>query len=244
MLDFSGFNFRLHEESPILAEKTQSVLTHRRLAAKRCVQPQKITMKKTLVAISIIGLLIILVFIFVCNYIANAFGTNDKVYTQKELIENYNFNEFKISQLSQFYSSICPANKIVEIEFENDNTISRITISEKNKVDYQEWNFKIDSHIADSIFATIHWNKNTLRLLKEKLDEANCISISNNEPFEIGFKRSGLGMYSFLKFNKPMNDSLKKMFSNHCEFLIYNERVVFKYGGGAIGSDCFPENRK
>lgn len=205
--------------------------------------------KKIATAFSLI--VILLVFYQVGSYffgILSFFGPFDKYYSKADLIENYEANKIKISELQHYFKSICPKGKFVEIEFE-DGDIGRINIGElngKSRVSspyYQDWNIEIGTKKADSIFNSLNWDEGKVNLLKEKIENANCISISNLEPCEIGFKRSGLGMYSFLKYKKPMNDSIMKEYKKSCSYIIYNRNVIFEYGGGAIDSDCFPENR-
>ena len=179
----------------------------------------------------------------------SAFGTFDKNYSKAELIENYEDSKTKISELQSYFKSICPEGQFVEIEFEDGN-IGRINIGKLNGESraengyYQDWNIEIGTKKADSIFNSLNWDEEKVNLLKEKIENANCISISNLEPCEIGFKRSGMGMYSFLKYEKPINDSIAKMYKESCSYIVYNKNVIFEYGGGAIGSDCFPEKER
>jgi hypothetical protein len=94
----------------------------------------------------------------------------------------------------------------------------------------------------DSILSTIGWNRTTLKNLKEKLDNANCIQIESGEPTKIGFKRSGMGMYSFNVFEKPITDSQKTLYRDTCSYIIASDRLILEYGGGAIGPQCFYKN--
>lgn len=178
-----------------------------------------------------------------------AFGAFDKNYTKDELIENYQENKTKISELQSYFESICPRGQYVEIEFEY-GIINRIKIGKFesetrfNKPYNDGWYAEVGTEKQrDSIFKLLNWNAKQVNLLKEEFENANCISISNLEPCEIGFKRSGMGMYSFLKYKKPINDSIMKEYKKSCSHIIYNRHVIFKYGGGAIGSDCFPEKK-
>ena len=91
----------------------------------------------------------------------------------------------------------------------------------------------------DSILSKIGWNRTTLITLKEKLDDANCIQIESGEPTKIGFKRSGMGMYSFNVFDKPITDSVRNLFGDTCNYIIVSDKLILEYGGGAIGPQCF-----
>lgn len=79
-------------------------------------------------------------------------------------------------------------------------------------------------------------------LSNPELDKANCIEIENGEPTTIGWQRSGMGMYSYVLFEKPIADSLKKQYNDSCTYILYNDRLVLEYGGGAFGPQCFPQN--
>lgn len=48
-----------------------------------------------------------------------------------------------------------------------------------------------------------------------------------------------MGMYSFIVFDKPMNDSLKAQYNDGCTFICVNNRLALEYAGGAIGGQCF-----
>jgi hypothetical protein len=91
----------------------------------------------------------------------------------------------------------------------------------------------------DSIIQSMGWTRETFRALKEKLDNADCIQIESGEPAKIGFKRSGMGMYSFNIFDKPIPDSLKAHYNDSCTYILVNDRLVLEYGGGAFGGQCF-----
>ena len=203
----------------------------------------------------IYGILIVLgigiIGICILSYmISDAFGLNDKSYTISELKENFDKNKNKINELINYYDKIVPKNKIVEIEFEDDKTISRLGIystdSTKSGTNFLDWNLQINSKKTDSIIQTINWNTETLSEIKRKLDNANCIQIKNGEPTQIGFKRSGMGMYFFNVFKTPINQaefSMDENFNN-CNYRYVDRNLVLEYGGGAIGPQCFPQNQR
>lgn len=88
--------------------------------------------KKIATAFSLIIILLVLYkigsFIF---GILSFFGPSGKNYSKSELIENYEANKIKISELQHYFKSICPKGQFVEIEFE-DGDIGRINIGELN----------------------------------------------------------------------------------------------------------------
>jgi hypothetical protein len=54
----------------------------------------------------------------------------------------------------------------------------------------------------------------------------------------VGFTRSGLGLFSYALFDKPIPDSSKDQYNNGCDYIYYNPTVALVYGGGAIGPQC------
>jgi hypothetical protein len=87
---------------------------------------------------------------------------------------------------------------------------------------------------------TLGWNQKTIEQLNEKLAKANCISIKNGVPTKIGFQRSGLGIFFYNVFDKPMSDSLRMQYNRGCAYSIHSNKLVLQYGGGAVGPQCFP----
>ena len=165
-------------------------------------------------------------------------GAFDKDYTPKELAENFNKKEKNIYILKHYFNSIVPENKGVVVEFEGNNKLSRFGIyGNSGSQEFFVWDLKINTSKMDSILLTLGWSQQTLKLLKEKLDNANCIGIESGEPTKIGFKRSGMGMYFFNVFDAPLSDSIRKIYKDDtCAYIIVNDKLILEYGGGAFGS--------
>ncbi len=219
-----------------------------------------IVIKRILIVFSILVGVGVVAYIAFVLIIANAFGVFDKDYSVTELKENFNKKQTEIYELKKYFNEIVPKNRYVEIEFKNDNTLGRFEIraldsifrdpnlpmiSTNNAVGkpkvpmFLEWNLKINTHFIDSIVKPLGWTIETFRTLKDKLDKANCIGIGSGEPATIEFKRSGMGMYSFIVFDKAIPDSLKKNYNDSCYFILATDKLVLEYGGGAIGPQCF-----
>jgi hypothetical protein len=169
-------------------------------------------------------------------------------YSKKDLIANYEAKRSAIQSVKDFFAAIVPPYKRVGIEFADNHTLGRLEVSSFDSVTgatvfpiFLQWDLSTTSPQVDSVLATLHWTQGTLQQLKHKLDLAFCISIGSGEPCQIGFQRSGMGMYSYELFSKPIPDSLKNTYNNGCTDIIYNPTVVLEYGGGAIGPQCFPK---
>lgn len=201
-------------------------------------------MKKAIkwILISISGLIIIYIGYWIFVYIVFT-GVFNGHYTKKDLIENYEQRHSQINSLKIYFTSIVPPETEIDIEFENNRELGIFHIRTKYKYD-SNWGLKIKSGKVDSLLQTIGWSKNTLKVLKQRLDEANCISIKSGEPVTIGFQRSGMGKYYYKIFENSLNDSLISEFNDGCQYCYYKDNIVLEYVGGAIGSQCFEDFKR
>jgi hypothetical protein len=181
-------------------------------------------------------------------FLVSVYLTSCTFYTKEDLIQNYNKKEHQILGLKEYFLSIVPADKKVEIEFENDNRLFRFGVYPMNPktkwINYPiflEWNLDVHSKKVDSVLKSMNWNVETLKRIKEKLDAANCIHIESGEPTKIGFQRSGMGMFIYNVFDHPLPDSVKQYFNRNCQYKVFSDKLVLEYGSGAVGSDCFQE---
>lgn len=209
-------------------------------------------MENILFKITVAGFGLALAFVFgyllMLGYVSGAF---DKSYTPEELIKIYNDRKTDIDEVRHYFNKIVPKGKFVEIEFKDDRTLFRMGVAHldsSGKHSYEnmflDWDLKINGSKMDSLLHTLNWNKETLKVLKEKLDMANCIQIESGEPTTIGFQRSGLGMYSFKVFERTIPDILVSKYNDSCTYLFVNRKLVLEYEGGAVGNQCFPLQSK
>ena len=83
-------------------------------------------------------------------------------------------------------------------------------------------------------------DRSKLEKLRASLVKANCISIDNRQPVEVGFARSGMGKYYYLIFDSNLTAKQINDYNNDCEYIFYKDNIVLMYGSGATGSLCFP----
>jgi len=198
-------------------------------------------MKKSLKWILIIvgsGLLIYIGF-FIYSILTFSFYDDGKFYSKQDLIDNYNQKSHQITDLKTYINKIVPANKSVDIEFDGNKRLFIFHVIDSGTYD-SNWDLKVSSKEVDTLLSKLGWTHQTLTTLKEKLDAANCISVKNGEPCNIGFQRSGMGKYYYNIFDKAISDSLKSKYNDSCTYILYSDKVVLEYGGGAIGRQCFP----
>lgn len=172
--------------------------------------------------------------------------------TKNELVENYENNSKEINNLKMEYSKLVPASLIVSIEFNPLNEIVStpesidLKIYRKNPngrstLVNQEWNLDKESDKIAEMLLIIGWNQKTLNEIKDLLDSANCVSIENGKLTTIGFARSGMGKYSYKVFDKDLTENEIEEFNDGCTYIYYRDNIVLEYGGGAVGSQCFPD---
>jgi hypothetical protein len=193
------------------------------------------TILKAILIICGIGLVIFVAWIVM---IISAFGGFDKDYSVTELKENFKNRKTEIYDVKNYVNKITSSDKLVHIEFNNNNTLGIFHVKVNGNFE-SNWDVKINSGEADTLLQKLGWTTETLKILKEKLDKANCIGVTSGDPCNISFQRSGMGMYSFNIFDKPIPDSLKSSYNDSCTYIMVNDKLVLEYGGGAIGSQCF-----
>lgn len=159
-------------------------------------------------------------------------------YDKQDLIDNYEQRKTEITEVKSFIDSKLTTDTYIDIEFENDK-IEIFHIKKDGKYS-SNWNLDIDSKKTDSLLTVIGWTKNDLSVLEEKLNKANCISVASGNPTRIGWQRSGMGKFFYDIFNQNLTDSLINQYNGGCTYIYYKDNIVLEYGGGAIGSQCFP----
>jgi hypothetical protein len=170
--------------------------------------------------------------------------------SKKELISNIDSNFDKINLLKTSYLKLVPKNYTVSIEFNPaDKVISTkesidlgIEHRYNNQTDYKKkWKLEYNSKILAEMIEPLGWTTETLITIKKLLAGANCVSIENGNITTIGFARSGMGKYSFKLFDSDLNSDQIKKYNDGCTYIYHKKNIVLEYGGGAIGSQCFPD---
>lgn len=165
-----------------------------------------------------------------------------KTYDKKDLTENYDKHEKEIADFVTYFKSIIPPDILVDIEINDTKNIDIFHVI-KDDINYGGWDINVDSPKADTIFSILNWDKSQIIILKNKLDQINCISIDNRYPVNVGFQRSVMSKFYYTIFDTPIaqNDSLMKIYDSKCEYIYYRDNVSLQYGSGATGSLCFPK---
>lgn len=199
-------------------------------------------LKKALWTVSVVITLFFLVSVLYLLFILSAIDGKD--YSTKELEEYFDNNEATIYELKAYFEQLATKDYLVELEFEDDYTLSRVVIgslktSNGDSSFFQEWDIAINSSEGNTILSSLGWTLTDVNLLKSKLDKAGCIGINNESPMKINFQRSGMGMYSFNLFDDPLSAKQLQQYNDSCTYILIQEHVAIEYGGGAIGAQCF-----
>lgn len=160
-------------------------------------------------------------------------------YNKKDLVENYEERKEEILDAKNYFKSILPNGASVEIEFDNNKELGIFHVK-VDSINQRNWNLKIKSPKVDSLLTELNWSTKELKILKEKLDKANCISIAGKEPVVIGWQRNGMGIFSYVVFDQNLSDDKIEDYNDGCTNIFYKDNIVLEYVGGAIGMQCFP----
>ncbi|HMP94268.1 MAG TPA: hypothetical protein PKD90_15410 [Phnomibacter sp.] len=163
--------------------------------------------------------------------------------TLEDVKRNYDSHHTQLAELRGWIDAKMPTSKAIDIEFASKDELFIFHVTDHENRS-NNWNVSMHSKLADSLLQLLHWNKQDLPLLKQKLEAANCISIQSGQPAVVGFQRSGFGKYYYLLFNRPLNGQERLRYNDSCSYLLHNDTVVLEYGGGAVGAQCFPGIRK
>ncbi len=202
------------------------------------------------------------VFLIISIFIASC-GMKSK----QGLTKNYDENKTEILELKDYYNKIVPKDYLIRIRYNSSDNIDLfvyqpIENSEKRELLFQQWDLDIDDYepenprsdydkkyhgITNSFIEVkekLNWTNKTFIELYNKLDNVNCMGISNRNPTEIEYGFKGMGVFSYLIFDENLNLELQEKHSDDCSQMFYKENVVLNYGSGAIGSFCTPEFKR
>lgn len=173
--------------------------------------------------------------------------------SKKELIANIDSNYARIQNLISSYKKLVPKGFIVSIEYQPANNVISTRESIDMRIQYQnpenfnsletdqKWDMHYGSAELKRMCGRLNWNEQTLKTIKQLLDQANCISIENDSIPEIGFSRSSMAKYSYLIFERDLDKAQIEKYNNGCTYIYYKKNIVLEFAGGAVGPQCFPE---
>lgn len=181
------------------------------------------------------------------------------------LIKNYENKTSEIKELKKYFNKIIPKGFGVRIRYNSLSNIDLFVYQPKGNtkksellfgfwgVDFNsgkfpksgyEKNYKGKTKSLKVVQEKLNWTKETFAALYEKLDDINCIGISDGNPTQIEYGFKGMGALSYLIFDDNLNEKQQEKYSDDCMNLFYKDNIVLNYGSGAIGSLCTPEFKR
>lgn len=164
-----------------------------------------------------------------------------------EVKDAFTVNKNRITDAISYFRSIVPKNFDIYIEFIDYQKIDFWVFKTDGKSQeniIQVWNTDIHNKEIQNVMRMLDWNDYEIIVLREKIYDANCISISNSKnETEVGYKRSGMGKYNFEIFEVPIPYENWKNYNDSCTYLMIDSLNVIEYGGPAFGSQCMPKQQ-
>ena len=182
---------------------------------------------------------------------------------KSDLIANYEEHSSEITAVAKYFEQIVPQNFNVRIRYDSSDEIDlvvyeRLNDTTDNELLFRKWNIDIDNYVEEPqsdydrkydgktnsfelAKSKLNWTNETIEALYEKLDNADCIGISNWEPINIEYGYNGLGVYSYKLFKENLNTEQIEKYNDGCYNVFYKDNIVLSYGGGAIAMQCFED---
>ena len=107
-----------------------------------------------------------------------------------------------------------------------------------------------DESIAkqDSLMQAVGLTPDEMKGIRQRMRKTGCIGIeaskANPHTVAVWFRRVGMGRYDFLINDTLLTDEERKEAMDDLSLIPYNERVVFRYGGGAVGPQVFSRTER
>ena len=162
------------------------------------------------------------------------------------MAEHYDNNVSGLRDLIDYTNQSLDKGAEMRLEFEHSG-ISIFHVKRNDSIWSCNWDVSSDEKI-DSLMQVVGLSHEELKNIRRKLKEIGCISIetatTHSDYADIGFRRVGLGMYSYRIYNRPVNAEERKEYLEDPMFIPYTDKVLFIYGGGAIGPQSFREDIK
>ena len=163
------------------------------------------------------------------------------------MAEHYEKNKYEMQELIDYANQSMDEESRMMMEFEHGD-MTHFQVQGKND---STWTSKPDIGSKDwkeTLMRIVGLDNDELNNIRCKLRRIGCISIEtatiHSDYTNIGFRRVGLGKYSYRIYNRSMNPEEKKEYDEDPMFIPYTDRVVFEYGGGAAGPQSFGEDIK
>ena len=163
------------------------------------------------------------------------------------MAEHYEKNAKEMEEVIEYIDKSLDDSTSIQLEFEHGKASIFHVASKVDPFISCHWD---DAEVKkDSLMRVVGLTSDEYDNIHSRLSSIDCIGFKmskshlKNETI-INFRRVGMGMYSFILYNRPMNQDEKDNYMNDGQYIPYNEKVVFMYDGGAIGRQVFPNDEK
>ena len=163
------------------------------------------------------------------------------------MAEHYEKNKSGIQELIDYTNQSLDKGALMKLEFKYGKISIFHVFGKNDSIWSNNWDVHSEEKI-DSLMKVVGLDHEELNNIRRKLKKQGCISIetatTHSDFVDIGFRRVGMGMYSYRIYNRPINAEEKKEYDEDPMFIPYTDRVVFEYGGGVFGPQSFDDEIK
>ena len=164
------------------------------------------------------------------------------------MAKHYEKNKKEMEELVEYTDRALDDSIYVHLEFEGGEVAMFHISSKGDSYIRQSWNDEAVRR-KDSLMKVVGLTPEEYGSIRQRLDRIDCIGIAKDTSHPKGktviyFRRVGMGMYSFILFNNPINQEEKDEFMKSYEYIPYSDRVIFQYGGGVFGKQYFTKEKR
>lgn len=164
------------------------------------------------------------------------------------MAEHYEKNKKEIEELVKYTDQALDDSVYVDLEFEDEEAEIFHVSSKGDSNISSNWNDEAGQR-KDSLMKVVGLTPDEYEDICRRLDYIGCIGINKDTSHPNGktiiyFCRAGMGRYSFILYDNPINREEKEEFMKHYEYIPYSDRVIFQYGGGVFGKQCFTKEER
>ena len=164
------------------------------------------------------------------------------------MAKHYEKNKKEMEELVEYADRALDDSTYVDLEFEDGEAAIFHVSSKGNSNIASYWNDEAEQK-KDSLMSVVGLTPEEYGNIRQRLDRIGCIGIKKDTSHPNGkttlyFCRVGMGRYSFILFDNPINQEEKDEFMKSYEYIPYSDRVIFQYGGGAFGKQYFTKEER
>ncbi|MBO7563165.1 MAG: hypothetical protein J6T04_09830 [Bacteroidales bacterium] len=189
-------------------------------------------------AIAIISLCVVIVIAFVLLLTVRIPNYDCDPFKMKKFYEK---NGNKLNELVQYSLNSAENRQLLDSagngKYRNNCFIGR---DSKYVISEQLLHDSNSVYLEDIGFDKVGIEKEEFESIKRRLINTGCQNIEISADYcDVGYKYVGLGLYSFRIYSRDLTEEEKKSYMDDPCFLPYNRRVLFEFGGGAVGPQSF-----